>query len=256
MESVIEKLKEIQTGEVGISIYSESTREMICSWNSGLIVPLASAAKVGIGFCIAKWVEEEEINWNDLVEPIRFNPNEDSDEIYPHLQNRNSLMLRDAVEVMIACHDRFVANAVVRFCGGWEKVNESIQSYFIHMNITEEPRDPDNLGKLSEMLELMRLIFHGYRNDPELWKPIINGLVRQRDEIEGIPARHLNHMTGGLENVAVDIGILGDFSKEPILYVLGARNLLNRYKEKAADEKMHEAMRLLYEEYKYFSCEK
>lgn len=256
MESVIEKLKEIKTGEVGISIYSELTREMICSWNSERIVPLASAAKVGIGFCIAKWVEAGELNWTDMVEPIQFHPNEDSDEIYPHFQNRSSLLLSDAVEVMIACHDCFVADAVVRFSGGWKKLNGKIHSYFKNINITENPRDPDNLGKLSEMLELMRLIFLGYRTDPELWKPIINGLVRQRDEIEGIPARHLNHMTGGLENAAVDLGILGEFSKQPILYVLGAHNLPNRYKEKTADEKMHEALRLLYDEYKCYSADK
>lgn len=253
MDSVIEKLKEIETGEVGIIIFSELKKDIICSLNDELIVPLASAAKVGIAFWIAKLVEAGDFNWNDVVEPIRFNPKEDSVEIYPHFQNRSSLMLRDAVEVMIACHDSFVADTVVQFCGGWNKLNERMRSYFQSMNITQDPRDPDNLGKLSEMLELICLIFHGYKDDAELWKPIINGLVRQRDEVIGIPDHHLNHMTGGLESAAVDIGILGDFSKGPFLYVVAARDLSCRYKEKSADEKMREAFRLLYKEYQYIS---
>ncbi|WP_051541086.1 serine hydrolase [Caldalkalibacillus mannanilyticus] len=170
-------------------------------------------------------------------------------EIYPHFQNRENLALQDAIEVMIACHDSFVANRIVSFCGGWEKINKKIKSYFEKINITQNPSDMDNKGELSQVLGLLRLIFEGYKNNPELWIPIINGLVRQRGKIEGIPTHFLNHMTGGLENVVVDIGIIGEFSQNPFLYVLGAKNLSNRNNEKLADEKIIDAMKLLYNEY-------
>ncbi len=47
------------------------------------------------------------------------------------------------------------------------------------------------------MLELLRLIYQGYKINPDLWMPVINGLVRQRGDIDGIPSHYLNHMTGG-----------------------------------------------------------
>lgn len=249
MQKVIEKLKEIETGEVGIIIYSNFKQDIVCSLNKDLLVPLASSAKVAIAFCVAKLVEERRYNWNDIVEDICFNPDEDSNQIYPHFQNRETLALSDAVEVMISCHDSFVANRIVQFCGGWENINIKIKSYFNNINITQNPRDLDNNGELAQMLELFRLIFQGYINNPELWVPIVNGLVRQRGEVEGIPTHFLNHMTGGLDNVVVDIGIMGEFSKNPLLYVLGAKNLPNRYTEKVADEKIINALQLLYGEY-------
>lgn len=248
MQKVIEKLKEIETGEVGIIIYSNE-QDIVWSLNKELLVPLASSAKVAIAFCIAKFVEERHFKWNDIVEDISFNPDEDSYQIYPHFLNRKALALSEAVEVMIACHDSFVANKIVQFSGGWESINKKIKSYFININITQNPRDLDNNGELSQMLELLRLIFQGYINNPELWIPIINGLVRQRGEVEGIPTHFLNHMTGGLDNVVVDIGIIGEFSQNPLLYVLGAKNLPNRYTEKIADEKIIDALKLLYGEY-------
>lgn len=250
MQKVIEKLLEIEVGEVGIVVYSDFKEEIVCSINEGLSVPLASSAKVAIGFCVSKLVEEGQYKWNDLVKSISFNPEEDSRELYPHFQNRDSLALRDAVEVMIACHDSFVANRIVDFCGGWEKIINKLKSYYININIKENPRDINNNGELRQILELLRLIFEGYKNKPELWVPIINGLVRQRGEIEGIPSYFLNHMTGGLDNVVVDLGIIGEFSQNSFLYVLGAKNLPNRYKDKLADEKIIEVMKLIYSEYK------
>lgn len=150
---------------------------------------------------------------------------------------------------MIACHDSFVAERIVHFCGGWEMINNKIKSYFNNINITQNPRDLDNNGKLIEMLELLRLIHQGYQTTPDLWIPVINGLVRQRGDIEGIPSQFLNHMTGGLDNVIVDIGIMGEFSKNPLLYVLGAKDLPNRYKDQLADEIIIDAIKLLYDEY-------
>ncbi|KAA0955393.1 serine hydrolase [Sporosarcina sp. ANT_H38] len=249
MEKVLDKLEELKSAEVGIIVYSQVKQEIVLSLNKGLSVPLASAAKVAIAFCIAKLVEERHYKWTDIVEDIILNPEEDSNKVYPHFQSRENLALQDAVEVMIACHDSFVANRIVQFCGGWEMVNNKIKSYFKNINITQNPRDLDNNGELSEMLEILRLIIQGYKTNPDLWIPIINGLIRQRGDIEGIPSHFLNHMTGGLDKVIVDIGIIGEFSKNPLLYVLGAKNLPNRNKEKLADEIIIEAMKLLYVEY-------
>ena len=249
MEKVLEKLKELETGEVGIIIYSLVKQDILLSLNKGLLIPLASAEKVAIAFCIAKLVEERHYKWTDIIEDVILNPEEDSNELYPHFQSRENLALQDAVEVMIACHDSFVADRIVQFCGGWELINNKIKSYFKNINITRNPRDLDNNGELSEMLELLRLIHQGYNTNPDLWIPVINGLVRQRGDIEGIPSHFLNHMTGGLDNVVVNIGIMGEFSKNPLLFVLGAKELPNRYKEKLADEIIIDAMKLLYDEY-------
>lgn len=249
MEKVLNKLKQLETGEIGVIVYSQNKHEILLSLNEKLVVPLASAAKVAIAFCIVKLVEEGKFEWTDIVENIYFNPEEDSNEVYPHFQSIKNLALQDAVEVMIACHDSFVAERIVQFCGGWELINNKIKSYFQNINITQNPRDLDNNGELSEMLEVLQLIYQGYITNPNLWIPVINGLVRQRGDIEGIPNHFLNHMTGGLDNVVVDIGIIGEFSKNPLLYVLGAKKLPNRYQEKYADEIIIEAMKLIYDEY-------
>ena len=225
MEKVLEKIEEIKSGEVGIIIYSQVKQDILLSLNADLLLPLASAAKVAIAFCIAKLIEESQYKWTDIVKDVTLNPEEDSNEVYPHFQNRENLSLRDAVEVMVACHDSFVANRIVQFCGGWELINQKLKSYSKNINITHNPRDLNNKGELSEMLELLRLIYQGYKINPDLWIPVINGLVRQRGDIEGIPSHFLNHMTGGLEDLIVEIGIMGEFSKNPILFVLGAKDL-------------------------------
>ena len=89
----------------------------------------------------------------------------------------------------------------VRYCGGWERMNKKIKAYFPTINITRNPRDVDNSGQLSELLEILQSIYRGYITNPNLWIPVINGFVRQRDDNEGIPSHLLNHMTGGLDNV-------------------------------------------------------
>jgi hypothetical protein len=247
---VLGKLKEIDSGKIGINIFSTKLDKVLKTHNSEMEIPLASAAKVVIGFCIAKWVEEGLFNWDSIVENISFNPNEDSKELYPHFQRRSFLPLREAVEVMIACHDSFVAKRIVHYCGGWRKVNQTIKIYFSDINVTECPRDCKNKGQLDQALNLIICIYQGYKVDPLLWTPIINGLVRQKGDIEGIPVFHLNHMTGGLENAAIDIGLMGDLSKNPFIFALGAINLPNRFSSQVADHKILEAMRLLYAEYK------
>ena len=249
MEKVLEKLKEIASGELGIIIFSQVKQDIVLSLNKDLTVPLASAAKVAIAFCIAKLVEENHYKWTDIIEDILLNPEEDSHELFPHFQGRENLALKDAVEVMIACHDHFVANKIVQFCGGWKIINDKIKFYFNNINITQNPTDLDNNGDLSQMFELLRAIVQGYKTNPDLWLPIINGFVRQQGDIAGIPSHFLNHMTGGLDSVIVDIGIIGEFSNDPLLYVLGAKNLPDRNKEKLADKIIIDALKLLYDEY-------
>lgn len=249
IENVLRKLHEIESGKTGIIIYSTKEQKIISSYNSRLIVPLASAAKVAIGFCVTKWVEEGNLKWDDLVEEISFNPAEDSKELYPHFQSRKSLSLLEAVEVMIACHDSFVSKSIVSAYGGRKKLNQSIQSYYSTINVTEDPRDDDNKAQLDQLLDLMVDIFQGYQRDPLLWTPIINGLIRQQGTIDGVPVHHLNHMTGGLKNVVVDIGIMGDFNENPFIFALGATQLPNRFRDQAADLKIIKAMGLLYKEY-------
>ncbi len=93
METVIQKMKEIQSDHVGIAIYSTKSNRIVASYNSEINIPLASAAKVVIGFVVAQMVKENKRNWNDILHHVKFNPNEDSAQLYPHLQGRRTLTL-------------------------------------------------------------------------------------------------------------------------------------------------------------------
>ncbi|MDZ5609431.1 serine hydrolase [Bacillus pseudomycoides] len=248
MEEVIKKIKEIKSDQVGIVIYSQESQNIVALYNDDILVPLASAAKIAIGFAIAKMVEENQVRWSDEIDNIAFSHKEDSKELYPHLQKRTVLALRNAVEVMIACHDNFIAQSVVGFCGGWEEVNRRIQSSFSKIYITKDPRDAKNVGKLKQVLKLLIRIFQGYKSNPVLWEPIINGMVRQQGNYEGIPSYHLAHMTGGLPTSVISIGILGIFHENPLLYVVGGMDLPNRYENQEVDSKIIEVLRCLYKE--------
>lgn len=52
MDNIIEKLKEIKQGEIGITLYSPTEDKILLSLNKDLIVPLASAAKIAIAFAL------------------------------------------------------------------------------------------------------------------------------------------------------------------------------------------------------------
>jgi hypothetical protein len=249
MKNAMEKLKEIECGEVGLLVYLPACHDKLVAINEGLPVPLASAAKVAIAFWVTKLVEEGRHTWNDIVTGIRLNPKEDSKEVYPHFQNRETLRLGDAVEVMIACHDSFVADCIIGYCGGWEQMNRALKTYFPRINVTQNPRDLDNKGEIKQVFELLLLIYEGYNKHPELWMPIINGFVRQRGEIEGIPAHRLNYMSGGLDNALVNMGFIGEFSKDPWLFVLGARNFPSRSHSSMADTMITEVIQALYSGY-------
>ncbi|PGQ44830.1 serine hydrolase, partial [Bacillus thuringiensis] len=85
--------------------------------------------------------------------------------LYPHLQGRTSLTLSQAVEVMIACHDSYVAQSVVTHCGGWDAVKMYAQTYFSKIHIQENARDEKNVGELNEVLALFIQIFQGYKSE-------------------------------------------------------------------------------------------
>ena len=223
METVINKIKEVQSNYVGMAIYSTKNNRIVASYNSELNIPLASAAKLVIGFVVTQMVKENKHNWNDILHYIKFNPHEDSAQLYPHLQGRTSLTLSQAVEVIIACHDSYVAQSVVMHCGGWDAVKMYAQTYFSKIHIQENARDEKNVGELSEVLALFIQTFQGYKSEPELWEPIISGMVRQQGEYEEIPYYHITHMTGGLLTATINIGIIGMFNEFPLLYVIGEK---------------------------------
>ncbi|EOO21183.1 serine hydrolase [Bacillus cereus] len=249
MQAVIKKIKEIQIGQVGILVYSTKNGNIVATHNNELYVPLASAAKVAIGFTVAKMVKDKLISWSDTLHHIKYNPNEDSAQLYPHLQDRATLTLSKAVEVMIACNDSYIAQSIVIHCGGWDTVREYVSTNFSKIHIQENPKDEKNIGELQQVLSLLLHIFQGYKSAPELWEPIISGMVRQQGEYEGIPYYHLAHMTGGLSTAIINIGIIGMFHKFPFLYVIGGRDLPNRFDNKQVDETVIEALRYVYKEY-------
>ncbi|WP_342714630.1 serine hydrolase [Bacillus paramycoides] len=251
MQTVIGKIKEIQSGQVGLVVSSTKYDNIIASYNNDLYVPLASAAKVVIGFAVAvaNMVKEKQISWDHILHQITFNPKEDSAQLYPHLQGRDTLSVSKAVEVMIACHDSYIAKAIVLHCGGWDAIREYVSMYFPNIHVQENPRDEQNVGELNEIHSLLVQIFRGYKTEPELWEPIINGMVRQQGEYEGIPHNHLAHMTGGLPKAIINIGILGVFNEFPLLYVIAGEDLPNRSENKEIDEVFAVALKYIYEEY-------
>ncbi|MGV3287317.1 serine hydrolase [Bacillus wiedmannii] len=219
MQTVIERMKEIQSGQVGVIVSSTKSEDIIASYNNELYVPLASAAKVAIGFAVANMVKNKQISWNDMLHQIKFNPKEDSAQLYPHLQGRDTISLSKAVKVMIACHDSYIAKAIVLHCGGWDTVRKYVSTYFPNIHVQENPRDEQNVGELNEIHSLLVRIFRGYKTEPELWEPIIN------------------------------IGILGVFNEFPLLYVIGGKDLSNRFENKEADETIASALKYIYDIY-------
>lgn len=246
MQEIIKKLAEIDSGEVGVIVYSPAEKNVIASFNGDMNVPLASAGKVAIGFVITKWVQEAHFDWNDLLSGIEFDDREDSNVLYPHLHGMSELSLRNAVEVMIACHDNLIAKRVVDYCGGWDFINQELNKFFHSIHLSADPMDLENSGNLNELFILLNEIYKGYDGDSSIWEPVMNGFVRQQGGVEGIPTHHLNHMTGGLSTVIVHLGMLGAFQNNPFLYVIGVKDLPDRNENQDADQKVLEALQLMY----------
>lgn len=242
-------MKEMQSGQLGVIVYSTKYDNIIASYDNELYVPLASAAKVAIGFAVANMIKEKQISWNNILHQIKFNPKEDSAQLYPHLQGRDTLTLSKAVEVMIACHDSYIAQSIVMHCGGWDSIRKYVSTYFSKVHVQENPRDEQNVGELNQVHSLLVHIFKCYKSDPELWEPIINGMVRQQGEYEGIPYYHIAHMTGGLPTATINIGIMGMFHEYPLLYVIGGKDLPNRFDNNEVDETVVSALKCIYKKH-------
>ncbi|AYF06878.1 MULTISPECIES: serine hydrolase [Bacillus] len=249
MQTIIEKMKEMQSGQLGVIVYSTKYDNIIASYNNELYVPLASAAKLAIGFAVANMIKEKQISWNDILHQIKFNPKGDSAQLYPHLQGRDTLTLSKAVEVMIACHDSYIAQSIVMHCGGWGFIRKYVSTYFSKIHVQENPIDEQNVGELNQVHSLLVHIFKCYKSNPELWEPIIKGMVRQQGEYEGIPYYHIAHMTGGLPTAIINIGIMGKFQEFPLLYVIGGKDLPNRFDNNEVDETVISALKCIYKKY-------
>ncbi len=51
METVINKIKEVQSNYVGMEIYSTKNNRIVASYNSELNIPLASSSKISYWIC-------------------------------------------------------------------------------------------------------------------------------------------------------------------------------------------------------------
>lgn len=235
-------------GEFGLVVLdiASGTKSVTIQENNSF--PLASAAKLAVGFAVSDKVKNGQLKWCDKLSDIQFDPKEDSAELYPHFQGLQELELCHLVEVMIACHDNYLAKRIVEHLGGWDAVNNLIQAHYTQINIDENPRDTDkNIGSLETMAQLLYDIVLGYRQNASLWLPIIAGMVRQNYKTAGIPSHHLANMTGGLHTALVDIGILGGIKKNnSLLYIAAGKNLPDRSSHRDADEAVVEIVSSLY----------
>ncbi|TCW57975.1 beta-lactamase family protein [Bacillus thuringiensis] len=134
-------------------------------------------------------------------------------------------------------------------CGGWDSIRKYVSTYFSKIYVQENPRDEQNVGELNQVHSLLVHIFRGYKSEPELWEPIINGMVMQQGEYEGIPYYHVAHMTGGLPTAIINIGIIGVFNEFPVLYVIGRKDLPYRSENNEIDEVFAESLKYIYKEY-------
>lgn len=150
---------------------------------------------------------------------------------------------------MIACHDSVAAYGIANHFGGWSNIFKKVQSEFPDIHVSSDPMSPNNKGQLLQISQLMCSIYEHFKEQPEMMLPIMNGLVRQKGEIESIPEHLHHHMTGGLHHAILDVGMIGYFTSHPFLYVIGAKELPDRNHHSAADGKLMEALKDLYRAY-------
>ncbi|MDX8361700.1 serine hydrolase [Cytobacillus sp. IB215316] len=247
VKNILEEYK----GEYGAVVYCTKTNALICSYHPDFIIPLASVGKVLVGYVVAKYIEEGVLSWSSIINHVSFDPKEDSHIIYPHLQKRTSLPLSTMIEVMIACHDNVIANHIVSYIGGWEKVNNKLwDENFSSFNLTKNPQDTQNYGSINDLLYILIKIYDGYQTQPEIFIPLITGMVRQQDAHRQIPKQYLAHMTGGLHDLILDIGILGHFSKNPYIFVIAGNNVPNRLKNSESDNNVANILFDVYREWR------
>ncbi len=243
---LLQQLREVP-GSVGV-VAIHSNRGPILSVGEANWYPLASSAKVAIGAVVATQVQVGAVTWDTRIDDLTLDRNEDSYILYPHLQSLNSYTLRDATEIMIACHDHVCANAIANLLGGWDSLQWLVNETWPNIHVAKNPRSvSENTGQLRAMAELMTTIGSGYRKDLELWRPVVSGLVRQADKTEGIPVQGQWNLTGGLPNALMDVGILGDFSASNyVTYAVAGKGLLDRSIAYGADNLLAQVIFELY----------
>ncbi|QHE53948.1 serine hydrolase [Pontibacillus sp. HMF3514] len=227
MNKLIEQFN-IQPGTWGLSVHSVQNPGISIQVNELESYPLASAGKVVIGYSIAKLVEKGVVTWEDVVSEVKVDPDEDTQQLYPHWQRRNTLQLGQVVEGMIACHDRDLAKCCARRLGGFQRIQPQLEMDFRSIHITENPSDEEHRGQLVEIAQLVQSIYTGYQHDPDTWEPVIQGMVRMQDKHVRIPYHHQVNMTGGLSDSLIEINILGAFQENPYIVVVAAKGLENR----------------------------
>ncbi|MFS1511470.1 hypothetical protein VQL36_03390 [Chengkuizengella sp. SCS-71B] len=53
-------------------------------------------------------------------------------------------------------------------------------------------------------------------------------MIRQRSGLDNIPKEHYTYLGGGLKDLILDVGILGNFTEHPVLYVIAGKDVPSR----------------------------
>jgi ribosomal-protein-alanine N-acetyltransferase len=132
---------------------------------------------------------------------------------------------------------------------GWSSLKQRIEQDYPDIQIDQNPQDLNkNIGRLDEVVRLLHGIVIGYKERPTLWRPLIEGMVRQRDKYPDIPSHHHMNMTGGLPTALIEVGMLGSITNtNSMLYVISGNNLPDRHTTSISDEAVMKTIRLLYE---------
>lgn len=159
-----------------------------------------------------------------------------------------TLQLRNVVKIMIACHDKNCADAVANLLGGWTHVESLATRRFSGLRVHRDAlNEKENSGKLVSILDVIQGIISGYLSTPNVFEPVVAGLVRMVDKTDGIPFHEQWNMTGGLPTALIDTGVLGDpMSGRYLLYAIAGRDVANRYDTQESDKFISEALNMLY----------
>ncbi|OFW79268.1 MAG: hypothetical protein A2201_07275 [Alicyclobacillus sp. RIFOXYA1_FULL_53_8] len=246
MQRISEILRPLQ-GDFGLYVL-DSNGDVLLSEQASTRFPLASAAKVAVGWAITQRVLDGTLDWQQKISELVFDPKEDSADVYPHLQGLHEYELRDVVEVMIACHDGNCANGLANLIGGWGVVQSDIAQKYPRVSVHQAARDEErNSAELAEMVRMVQEIVKSYPRTPSLWKPVLAGLVRQQDKTDDIPRHRLMNMTGGLATAMIDVGVMGSIHDgNYIVYGIAGKNLADRASAPTTDEAFAEVLRQLY----------
>ncbi|MDP9380022.1 MAG: class A beta-lactamase-related serine hydrolase [Chloroflexota bacterium] len=239
-------------GSLGVLAMSVPDGRTLSSLHEDESFPLASAAKLAIGWAAADAVRGGKVRWHTLVRGLELDPNDEGGrELYPHIFGQTELELREVVEVMIGALDHYYAMAVARQLGGWDAVQRRISDAYPGVRVHMNPYDPEqNSGQLTDVVRLARDVAAGYRKEPRLWRPVVAGLVRQQYKADDIPPHHVLNVQGGLGDAVIDTGLLGDIASPNLLAYAVAVKRIGRPEELvAAYNRLEDVIRDLYDDH-------